>query len=128
MLTSTIGIFNLMWVILFMCQLSTSHWHASYLVSSLHIGLDLFLSATLFLRLYIVLTCQKSMGVSTPYSMLAISVLILVQFPPCPPPPLPLNDDTAGEFEVKDVLDSHLGRSGTEYLFKWLGYPVFEAI
>ena len=79
MLTSTVAIFNCMWVILFMCQLSTSHWHASYLVSLLHIGLDLFLSAALFLGLHIILTCQKSMGTSTPYSMLAISALILAQ-------------------------------------------------
>ena len=34
----------------------------------------------------------------------------------------------AGEFEVEDILDSRLGRSGTEYLVKWLGYPVFEAM
>ena len=48
--------------------------------------------------------------------------------PPCPPPPLPLDDEAAGEFEVEDILDSRLGRSGTEYLVKWLGYPVFEAM
>ena len=47
--------------------------------------------------------------------------------PPCPPSPLPLDDNAAGEFEVKDILKSRLGCSGTEYLVKWLGYPVFEA-
>ena len=41
------------------------------------------------------------------------------------PSPLPLYDDAAGEFEVEDILDSRLGRYGTEYLVKWLGYPVF---
>ena len=54
--------------------------HASYLISSLHIGLALFPSVALFLRSHIVLTCQKSMGASTHYSMLAISILILAQF------------------------------------------------
>ena len=47
--------------------------------------------------------------------------------PPCPPSPLPLNDNAAGEFEVEDILDSHLGHFGPEYLVNWLGYPVFEA-
>ena len=79
-LISTIGMFNWMWVILFICQLSTSHWHASYLISSLHVGLDLFLSVALFLGLPIILTCQQSMGTSTLYSMVAICILILAQF------------------------------------------------
>ena len=48
--------------------------------------------------------------------------------PPCPPLPLPLKDSAAGEFEVEDILDSHLGHSGPEYLVKWLGYSVFEAM
>ena len=48
--------------------------------------------------------------------------------PPCPPLPLPLDDEAAGEFEVEDILDSHLGRSGTEYLVKWLGYTFFKAM
>ena len=45
--------------------------------------------------------------------------------PPCPPSPLPLDDNAAGEFEVKDILDSHLGHYGTEYLINWLRCPVF---
>ena len=48
--------------------------------------------------------------------------------PPYPPLPLPLDDEAAGEFEVEDILDSRLGHSGTEYLVKWLGYLVFEAM
>ena len=47
--------------------------------------------------------------------------------PPHSLSPLPLNDDAAGELEVEDILNSHLGRYGTEYLVKWLVYPVFEA-
>ena len=47
--------------------------------------------------------------------------------PPSPPAPLPLDDVAAGEYEVEDILDSRIGRSGTEYLVKWLGYPVFES-
>ena len=43
-------------------------------------------------------------------------------------PPPPLNNDTAGEFKVENILDSHLGRYGTKYLIKWLVYPVFEAM
>ena len=42
--------------------------------------------------------------------------------------PLLLDDDAAGEFNVEDILDSHLGCYGTEYLIKWLSYPIFEAI
>ena len=42
--------------------------------------------------------------------------------PPCPPSPLPLDDNAAGEFEVEDILDTHLGCYGTEYLVKWLVY------
>ena len=38
--------------------------------------------------------------------------------PPCPPSPLQLDDNAAGEFEVKDILDSCLGCYGTEYLIK----------
>ena len=41
---------------------------------------------------------------------------------------LPFNDNAASEFEVEDILDSRLGHYRTEYLVKWLGYPVFEAI
>ena len=104
------------------------HWHASYLVSSLHVGLDLFPSVALFLGLHIILTCRRSMGASTLYSMLVISVLIWDQFLLAPPSLLPLDDSAAGEFEVEDILDSRLGQSGPEYLVKWLGYPVFEAM
>ena len=80
MLTNIVVIFLYMWVILFMCQLSISHCHASYLVSSLHVGLDLFPSVALFPRLRIILICRRSMGASTLYSMLVISVLIWDQF------------------------------------------------
>ena len=48
--------------------------------------------------------------------------------PPCPPQPLSLDYKAAGEFEAEDILDSRLGRSGTKYPVKWLGYPVFEAM
>ena len=47
--------------------------------------------------------------------------------PPLPPALLPLDDVATGEYEVEDILDSHLGHSGPEYLVKWLGYPVFES-
>ena len=45
--------------------------------------------------------------------------------PTCPSLPLPLDNNAAGEFEVEDILDSHMHRYGTEYLVKWLSYPVF---
>ena len=44
-----------------------------------------------------------------------------------PPAPLPLNDAAAGEYEVEEILDSRTGYSGTNYLVKWLGLPVFES-
>lgn len=47
--------------------------------------------------------------------------------PPQPPAPLPLDDAAAGEYEVEDILDSRLGRTGPEYLVKWVGYPIFES-
>ena len=48
--------------------------------------------------------------------------------PARPPSPLPLDNNAAGEFEDEDILDSHMGHYGTEYLIKWLSYPVFEAM
>ena len=48
--------------------------------------------------------------------------------PPLPPAPLPLDDVAAREYEVEDILDSSLGHSRPEYLFKWLGYPVLESM
>ena len=50
--------------------------------------------------------------------------------PVCPGtlPPLLLNDDAAGEYEVEDILDSHLGHYGTKYLVKWLNYSIFEVV
>ena len=48
--------------------------------------------------------------------------------PTCPPSPLLLDDNIAGEFEVEDVLYSCLGGYGTEYPFKWLRYPFFRAM
>ena len=47
--------------------------------------------------------------------------------PTCTPPPLPLNDDDAGEFELENILDFHLNYYRTIYIINWLGYPVFEA-
>ena len=47
--------------------------------------------------------------------------------PPLPLAPLPLDDTAAGEYEVEDILDYRLSRTGPEYLVKWLGYPVFES-
>ena len=34
----------------------------------------------------------------------------------------------AGEYKVKVILDSRLDHFGTQYLVKWLGYPVFKAM
>ena len=59
--------------------------------------------------------------------MLATSVLISAQFLLALHHLFLFNDEAAGEFEVEGILDSHLGCSGTKYLVKWLGYPVFEA-
>ena len=67
------------------------------------------------------------MGASTLYSMLVIFGPYVGPVPAHPPSPLLLDDNAAGEFEVKGILDSHLGRYGTVYLVKWLNYPVFEA-
>ena len=47
--------------------------------------------------------------------------------PASPPAPLPLDDAAGGEYGVEDILDSRIGRSGPEYLVKWMGYPVFES-
>ena len=65
------------------------------------------------------------MGASTQYSMLAICVLILAQFLLALHHPFLFDDEAAGEFEVEDILDSRLGRSGTEYLVKWAGLSCF---
>ena len=48
--------------------------------------------------------------------------------PTHPLSPLLFDDDTAGEFEVEDILDSYLGGYGAECIVKWLGYPVFKAM
>ena len=48
--------------------------------------------------------------------------------PTHPPSPFPLDDNAAGEFDVKDILNSHLCCSGIEDLVKWLGYPILEAM
>ena len=61
--------------------MSTEHFlNASYLVSLLHVELHLFLSVALFPGFHITLTCCKTMRASTPYFMLAISILMLDQF------------------------------------------------
>ena len=33
----------------------------------------------------------------------------------------------AGEYEVKDILESRIAHSIPEYFVKWLGYPVFKS-
>ena len=38
--------------------------------------------------------------------------------PPLPPAPVPLDDVAAGEYEVEDILDSHLGHFKLDYLVK----------
>ena len=48
--------------------------------------------------------------------------------PPLSLAPLPLDDATTGEYEVKDILDSYLGHFNPDYVVKWLGYPVFESM
>ena len=40
--------------------------------------------------------------------------------PTHPPSSRPINDNAAAEFEVEDILYSHLGCYRTEYLVKWL--------
>ena len=47
--------------------------------------------------------------------------------PTRPPPVFPLTDASEPEYEVEDILDSRICRGSTEYLVKWLGYPVFES-
>ena len=88
--------------------------------------MDLFTSVALFLGLHINL--PEEYGHIHPIFYVSHLHLYIVPVSPCPLPPLPLNDEAAGEFKVEDILDSHLGRSGTEYLVKWLGYWVFEAM
>ena len=115
-----------MWVILFTCQLSTSHWHASYLISSLHIGLDLF--SHIISRVAYHINLPEEYGRIHPTFYVSYLCPHIGPIPPCPPPPLPLDDEATGEFEVEDVLDPRLGHSVTKYLVKWLGYPVFKAM
>ena len=116
-----------MWEILFMYQLSISHWHTSYLVSSLHIGLDLFPSVVFFLGLHII-NLPEEYGYIHPIFYISYLHPHVGPVPAHSPSPLPLDDNAAGEFELKDILDSCLGCYGIEYLVKWLGYPIFEAI
>ena len=47
--------------------------------------------------------------------------------PTRPPPVFPLADASDPEYEVEDILDSRVCRGSTEYLVKWLGYPIFES-
>ena len=47
--------------------------------------------------------------------------------PPLPPASLPLDDVTAGEYKVEDILESYIAHSGHEYLVKQLGYLAFES-
>lgn len=35
--------------------------------------------------------------------------------------------DSSGEFEMEDILDHCVTRTGTKFLFKWLDHPVIEA-
>ena len=38
--------------------------------------------------------------------------------PPLAPAPLLLDNAAAGEYEIEDILDSHISHSGSEYLVK----------
>ena len=108
--------------------MSTEHFPIgtlAYLVSSLHIGLDLFPSVVLFLGLHIILICQKSMGASTLYYYINYLHPHIGPVFPYLPSPLPLDDNAAGEFKVEDILYSRLGCYGTEYLVKWLRISCF---
>ena len=109
---------------------STEHFllgHASCLISSLHVGVDLFPSVALFRGLYIILTCQKKKGRIHLVFYFSYLCPHVGPVPARPPSPLPLDDNAAGEFEVEEILDSCLDHYGTEYLVKWLGYPTFKA-
>ena len=47
--------------------------------------------------------------------------------PALPPPPFPLDNASAGEYRVEDILDLYLGHFGTKSLVKWVNYPVVES-
>ena len=48
--------------------------------------------------------------------------------PPSRPPPIfPVADSSQPEYEVEDILAQRIHRGKTQYLVKWLGYPVFES-
>ncbi len=40
-----------------------------------------------------------------------------------PPPPPPIIIDDVPEYEVEQIIDSHVRRGRTEYLVKWKDYP-----
>jgi hypothetical protein len=46
---------------------------------------------------------------------------------PTPPPPVIISDTEQEEFEVESVLDKRTIRKKTQYLVKWLGYPLHDA-
>ena len=46
---------------------------------------------------------------------------------PTPPPPVVISDTEQEEFEVESILDKRTIRKKTQYLVKWLGYPLHDA-
>ena len=117
-----------MWVIMFMCPLSTSCWHASYLVSLFHIGLDFFFISSSISWVAYYINLLEEYGYIHPVFYVSYLHPHVGPVLPHPLPPLLLNDDAAGEYEVEDILDSRLGCYGTKYLIKCLRNPVFEAM
>ena len=86
-----------------------------------------FPSVALFLGLHIVLTCQKYGRIHPVFYNTYLHPHI-GPVPTRPSPPLLLDDNAAGEFEVENTLNSYLGRYVTKHLIKWLSCSVFEAI
>ena len=111
-----------------MCLLSTFYWHTSYLLSSLHVGLDNFPISVIISWIVYRINLPENFRCIHPVFHVSYLRSHIGPVPTRLPPPLPLNDDTAGEFEVEDTLDFRLGRYGTEYLAKWLSYLVFKAM
>jgi Chromo (CHRromatin Organisation MOdifier) domain len=46
---------------------------------------------------------------------------------PTPPPAIVLPDTEQEEYEVETILDKRILRNKTQYLVKWLGYPLHDA-
>ena len=45
-----------------------------------------------------------------------------------PPPPVVIPDTNTVEYEVEAILDKKIVRRRPQYLVKWLGYPLHNAI